>query len=87
MTLYVERNLVERPCPMPFSGRTARDERPYSFRGARHHGAGRLRLPCGVAGGHRSRQAGGHRPAAVARVEMPLDRPTSGRRQIPVHIA
>ena len=27
---------------MPFSGRTARDERPHSFRAARHHGAGRL---------------------------------------------
>ena len=44
----------------------------------------RLRLSCSVAGGHRSQQAGGHGPAAVACVEMPLDRrPNRSRRKIP----
>ena len=40
--LYGGRNSTAWLCPMPFSGRTARDERPHSFRGARHHCAGRL---------------------------------------------
>jgi hypothetical protein len=73
---------IDRDWPPPLS----LNQSPDPFGSAQHHGVGRLPLRFSAAGGHRSPQACGHRPAARARVDVPFDYPTTSGRQLAVQI-